>query len=111
MSVMKIASGQTVPGNTAWQTYPGPANGIYVDVDTSTAGFKTIPLYFTSIGGISAHWAAVGATSIYQPTNSGFRIYVRWIDGTTLSPAQANSWQWHICWLGVEGRSLTCDVT
>jgi len=38
-----------------------------------------------------------------SPTPTGFRVYVRWSDGSALTPAQANSLQWHINWLGVEG--------
>ena len=97
---IKIASGSTVPGSTNWQPYSGNT-GVYVDVDTSAGKFTTTPNYLTSLGGNSSHWATTGATSIYTPSTSGFRVYVRWSDGSTLTPAQANSFQWHINWLGV----------
>jgi hypothetical protein len=102
MAVIKIGSGRTTPGSTPWQPYTGGANGIYVDVNTSSAGFSGTPLYFTSLGGNSSHWATTGATSIYQPTPTGFRVYVRWDDGAPLTPAQANQFQWHINWLGIQ---------
>jgi hypothetical protein len=104
MAVIKIGSGRTTPGSTAWQKYPPPSGttGIFVDVDTSAAGFSGTPLYYTSIGGNSSHWATTGATSIYQPTATGFRVYVRWADGASLTPAQANGYQWHINWLGMQ---------
>ena len=97
---IKIASGSTTPGSTNWQAYGG--NGVYLDVDTSAGKFTTTPKYLTSIGGNSSHWATTGATSIYNATPTGFRVYVRWSDGSALTPAQANSFQWHINWLGVE---------
>ena len=94
-------SGSTTPGSTSWQPYPGNT-GIYLDVDTSAGQFTTTPKYFTSLGGNSSHWATTGVTSIYTPSPTGFRVYVRWSDGAALTPAQANSFQWHLNWLGVE---------
>ena len=97
---IKIASGSTTPGSTNWQAYG--TNGLYLDVDTSAGKFTTAPRYFTSIGGSSSQWATTGATSIYNATPTGFRVYVRFSDGSAITPAQANSFQWHINWLGVE---------
>ncbi len=103
MATLKIASGRTLPGDTNWQQYNPPANtGIFLDVDTSAAGFSSTPVYTTSIGGNSSHWATTGATSIYSATPRSFRVYVRWANGNTLTPAQANGWQWHINWIGME---------
>jgi phage baseplate assembly protein gpV len=94
-------SGSTTPGSTNWQPYEG-TTGIYLDVDTSAGKFTTTPKYFTSLGGNSSHWATTGVTSIYTPSPTGFRVYVRWSDGSALTPEQANSLQWHVNWLGVE---------
>jgi hypothetical protein len=94
-------SGSTTPGSTNWQPYPGNT-GIYLDVDTSAGKFTTTPKYFTSLGGESSHWATTGVTSVYTPSPAGFRVYVRWWDGSPLTPAEANSLQWHVNWLGVE---------
>lgn len=98
---LKLASGSTTPGSTNWQTY-GVNTGVYLDVDTSAGKFTITPNYLTSLGGNSSHWAATGATAIYNATPTGFRVYVRWSNGSTLTPAQANSFQWHINWLGIE---------
>jgi hypothetical protein len=98
---IKIASGSTTPGSTNWQPYSGNT-GVYLDVDTSAGKFTTTPKYLTSLGGTSSHWAATGVTSIYDATPTGFRVYVRWSNGSALTPAQANSFQWHVNWLGVE---------
>jgi hypothetical protein len=101
MATQRIASGQTPQGSTAWQQYPG-GNGIFVDVNTASGKFSSVPVYITSIGGASSHWATTGATSVYLATATGFRIYVRWVDGAALSPATANGFNWNINWIGME---------
>ena len=98
---IKSASGSTTPGSTNWQSYSGNT-GVYLDVDTSISKFTTTPRYFTTLGGNSSHWRTTGATSIYNATPTGFRVYVRWSDGSALTPAQANSLNWHINWVAVE---------
>ena len=98
---IKIASGATTPGSTSWQAYSGNT-GVYLDVDTSAGKFATTPKYTTSLGGSSSHWATTGVTSIYNATPTGFRVYVRWSNGSSLTPAQANGFQWHVNWLGIE---------
>jgi hypothetical protein len=61
---------------------------------TPAAGFGSTPMSFTSLGGNTSHWRTTGATSIYNATPTGFRVHVRWADGSTLTPANANSLQW-----------------
>ena len=100
MSNQRIASGKTPQGSTAWLQYT--SNGIYVDVNTSAGNFSTTPVYITSIGGTSSHWATTGATSIYFPTATGFRVYVKWSDSSPLTVEQANTYGWHINWIGIE---------
>jgi hypothetical protein len=95
-----IVRGSTPVGNTAWQLYNG-GEGIFVDIDTSSAGFKTTPIYITSLGGNNGHWGTTGATSIYQATPQGFRVYVRWSSGGELTPTVANQVGWHINWIAV----------
>jgi hypothetical protein len=96
---MQIVAGSTVPGATAWQVYD--ASGIYVDVDTSAAGFSRVPIYVTSLGGHAHHWETTGGSSVYQPTAGGFRVYVRFASGVPLTPAYANSNAWVVSWIGV----------
>ncbi|WP_445248781.1 hypothetical protein [Microcoleus sp. OTE_8_concoct_300] len=98
-----MARGSTPVGNTAWQQY-SDGESIFVDVDTSSAGFTTTPIYITSLGGLGYHWATTGATSIYVPTPTGFRVYVRFARAdwsAALTPAFANQNQWHINWIAV----------
>jgi len=94
-----IARGSTPASNTAWQPYG--AQGIFVDVDTSLAGFTNTPMYITSLGGIGNHWETTGATSIYNPTPTGFRVYLRLASAGPITPAFANQYGWHINWIAV----------
>ena len=52
--------------------------------------------------GNGSHWTTTGATAIYLPTRlpsrRGFRVYVRYSSGGSLTPAFANSKQWHLNW-------------
>jgi len=96
-SEYKIASGSTTTGATDWKEYG--KNGIYVDIDTSAAGFTETPLYFTSIGGNGNHWTTMGATSIYKASPMGFRVYI--YKDINLTPAYANEKQWHINWMAI----------
>jgi hypothetical protein len=97
-----IASGQTPPGTTNWQQYTGNISGIFVDVNTSAAGFSTTPVYVTSLGGNSGNWSTTGGSSVYQETPAGFRVYVRFPGSASITPAEANSWQWHINWIAIQ---------
>ncbi|SEA38201.1 hypothetical protein SAMN05660964_01454 [Thiothrix caldifontis] len=102
MATHRIASGRTTPGATDWRVYTTAPGGIVVDVNTSSGHFSTTPVYITSLGGDSSHWATTGATSVYVPTATGFRVYVRWSDGRPITPAEANGFKWHINWIGME---------
>ena len=75
---------------------------VLVNVETSDAHFAQTPLYFTSIAGISHHWATAGATSIYDATPTGFRIYVRWAEGDPLTVDDAVAHGWYINWMAIE---------
>jgi hypothetical protein len=98
----KIGYGSTPIGNTKWIDYYFNGNqiGIYVDVDTSSAGFTSTPIYITSLGGQAHHWRTVGASSIYEATPTSFRIYLQGLDAIT--PQFANKNNWHIQWIGIE---------
>lgn len=100
MATARIASGVTSPG-LGWQQYPGGA-GIFIDINTSSGKFATTPAYVTSLNGNSSHWATTGGTSVYSPTPTGFRVYLRWANGAPLTPGDAASNGWHLKWIGME---------
>jgi hypothetical protein len=95
----RVASGSTVPGQ-GWVSYFG--TGLYIDVDTSSAHFTGRPTYTSTVGGIGGQWALTGTGAIYSPTATGFRIYIRWSDGHAISPTDAQTFQWHVNWIGVD---------
>ncbi len=97
-----VCSGQTTPGATNWQQYDYQNNsGIYVDIDTSACELNSIPTYMTSMNGSGTHWETTGTTSIYEATETGFRVFIRYSDARTLTPATANSYQWSIHWIAL----------
>ena len=95
-----IAAGRTQPGLN-WQQYENDA-GVFIDVDTAGHHFTTTPVYVTALHGDSSHWATTGGSSVYNPTPTGFRVYIRWSDGGSLTVSQAQSLGWHIQWIGTE---------
>lgn len=103
----RIAAGSTVQYATQWKAYTPQC--IYLDVDTAIGEFKRTPVYVTSISGKEEPWIAVGVSAIYPippaltPSPTGFRIYVRRVDGLNLTPEEANKTKgWYINWMGVE---------
>ena len=104
MPKQRIRGGATPAGSTDWQSYEGQMPGIYVDVNTSLAGFTTTAHYVASLAGKTHHWLTTGGSCIYNPTATGFRIYVRFWDSSAenMTPEFANEAEWHITWVGVE---------
>ena len=92
-----VIASSTPVGNTAWQQSTD-AESVFVDVANIRA-FRNTPIYITSLGGNGSHLQTTGATSIYNPTPTGFRVYVRWANGGPLTPAIANQNGWHINWI------------
>lgn len=95
-------SGSTSPSD--WRQVSN-GRGVFVDVQIPGTIFdaaRPVPVYVTSISGDNNHWATTGATSIYQATHTGFRVYVRWIDGSALTPDFAQQRNWRINWIGIQ---------
>ena len=99
----RTAIGFTRPGATNWQVYQ--ANALRLDIDTSSTGFTSVPYYFTSMGGRTRHWLAVGATTTYNTTATGFTVYVRYLD-SNVTPAQANEWGWFVRWMAIGSTGI-----
>ena len=103
--MLHIAQGVTSPND--WKDYSNL--GIYVDVDTSSHGFTETPHYIVTLEGRTHHWSANGATSIYNATPKGFRIYLRWTDDNghygdhnPLRITHAKRFKWHLKWTGIQ---------
>jgi hypothetical protein len=97
VSSNKIRSGQTSPRD--WQNYGDQS--VYVDMDTSDAGFTAVPRYLTSLSSSRGIWATTGATSIYSPEQDRFRVYLRVVKGS-LTPEEAQSRGWYLSWVGIQ---------
>ncbi len=112
-----IVCGQTTPGTTAWHQYdntdPTHNSTVYTDVVIPSGIFSHTPIYVISLGGAGNHYRTYGSNSVYNPTPTGFRVYVTRLSqdsepGTSvrLNSISANdaqtTFQWHINWCGIE---------
>ncbi|MFC5045515.1 T9SS type A sorting domain-containing protein [Aquimarina hainanensis] len=114
----QVHIGQGVTSPNDWVDYT--SLGIYVDVNTSACKFKTTPHYLVTIESITNsgyHWYTGGVPAIYNPTPTGFRVYLRWIDHPSDLPSigglgfpnplradAAKNRGWVIRWTGIEQR-------
>ena len=116
----KIRSGQTVPGQTAWQVWEIPQSqpvvlGLEVAIDTREAGFQQTPCYFAWLNGplplIIGRRVAMLAplVSLAEETPIGFSVRILMISAqktqvptVILNPTAANRQKLSVCWLGIE---------
>lgn len=105
----KIATGTS----NAWQLYEdSDSPGLKMHVDTSKAGFKKTPLYFTSISGELNHKDLTGVESIYFATRKGFNIYIRFKNGRKISVHDAkNVYKWKLNWIGIDTSTKSFQVS
>ncbi len=96
----RIAAGRTAPGE-GWVSYASD-HGLYIDVDTSSAHFTGSPVYTISVGGVGDQWGLTGTSTVYTPTATGFRVYVRWSTGAEITPKHAQEFKWYVNWVGVD---------
>ena len=99
----KIATGASRPNEWA-QRQDG---AIMAQIDTSSAGFKKTPIYLTAMYGNQTHSLAIGISSIYDPSPTGFTLYIRRVEGPEFSRADltitnAQRWGWYVQWIGIE---------
>ena len=103
-----------------WQQYRS-GSGVFVDVDTSPAGFSKTPTYITAIHGMGAHWRTTGGNAVYNASPKGilltqlllasscttselivFRVYIQYLEQQPLTTETAKRHGWHIQWIGIE---------
>lgn len=86
----RMASGQTIPGETAWQRWKiGETDvGVKVEIDTSAAGFTRVPHYFAEVipGSPTEDFIPAWFASIDNPSTQGFtfQLMLRRITRETL---------------------------
>jgi len=90
-----LCAGTTPPGATDWKVYA--TKYIYLDVDTSKCKFADTPQYVTALQGTTNHWVSKGSSEVYNPTPTGFRIYIHMDEDMT--PALANQRNYAIHWV------------
>jgi Ricin-type beta-trefoil lectin domain-like len=98
----RIASGQTLPGQ-GWQQHTD--DGVRLDVDTSSAKFSGTPTYVISLSGPGGSmWVTTGGSSaVYDPTPTGFRVFLKRADGQPLPvKTVTDDYKWYVNWIGVE---------
>ena len=86
-----LCTGRTSP--QAFKQYE--AGGVSVSVDLRHCGFEEEPVVLTSLGGYEGHAATRGATSLYDVSRDGFKVFIQKPGITT---TQAEAWGWHINW-------------
>ena len=94
---IKVVAGSTPVTTSNWKQYNSYM--LYLDVDTSAAGFQNTPVYTTTLAGQGGNWWVTGGSSPYSTSPTGFRVYVGFIDGRSVSPQQAHDNDWHINWV------------
>ena len=93
-----------------WKTFG--SHSVYLDVDTSEAGFSSTPHYVVTMNGMHSHWSVVGGHAIYEPTATSFRIYLLY-EVSEVTAKQAQQYDWRVNWIGStgqSGRSLPCAI-
>lgn len=104
----KVACGRTRPGegwmDSATEDSKNKEKLIVIRVDTSSGNFTTVPRYVCSLGGTKFIWATNGGSSVYEPTEKNFLVFVRRADGADLSVADAKQCEFHINWIGFEDK-------
>jgi hypothetical protein len=96
-----VCSGRSAPGDTNW--IQNGADAIYADIDTSPCGWTSTPLYFSSLGGTGSHLNIDGATSIYSPTATGFRVN---LFKAGLNVTDAKNRDYHVNWQSVPNNTI-----
>jgi hypothetical protein len=97
---VRVCSGSTPVGNTAWAVYGTGGNAITLNVDTSGCGFTTSARYIANLACNNVCWMTTGGNNPYNPSPTGFQIYVNYMAGG-MSPTMANGFGFHIEWVGV----------
>ena len=100
----RIVAGSTDWGQ-GWKQYAQDGQKtVYLEVDTSAAGFSSTPVYVISLtGSYNMYLANGGANGVYSATPNGFSVFIRRFDDYDL-PVETviNEWLWGINWIGIE---------
>jgi hypothetical protein len=97
-----VRSGSTKKGQ-GW-THTDGASTIEIKVDTSAAGFTSVPVYVASLGFDAsqekAAYTVTGIDAVYEPSAKGFTLHLQ-RGGHAPSVDEVDRWGWVINWVGV----------
>ncbi|MEQ3710915.1 MAG: hypothetical protein ABNH38_10565 [Tateyamaria sp.] len=96
----RVYSAVAAKASLDWQPYNQNPKNTFVEIDTSTAGFSSTPLYFVSLLG-GGSWSAQGASAIYAPSADSFRVYLKWSPSSDSNIVDYASDKWEVHWMAV----------
>ena len=102
-------SGITEAGRSGWKQVPKTKNALFIDVNTEKSGYYRTPNYVTSMHGGRDHWKTQGVHSVYEPSRTGFRIFV--VFPADITGMEAESHKWQIAWVGSEDPQTSGQST
>jgi len=113
-----IGRGETEAGRTGWQYIiedtASPDFGLFVNVDTSKAGFTHTPLYFAQVMGdfnsiaegnlaeFGPHAALSLGSQVYIARSSIAEFTLRVTPHTAVDAEEAERRRWQVAWIGME---------
>ncbi len=100
---LRMVCGESSPAN--WEQYEESGvpqlDDLTTYVSTAAAGFSTVVKYIAALDGTAGMWRTTGGSSIYEHSNTGFRVYVDDYNPEVMTPTQALTWSWKILWCAV----------
>ena len=78
-----------------WKDDPKDAYSVQVDIDLSDLNLKNAPFVQTFVTCSRTCWLIGGASSIYDLTNKGFRVYLHLPEDWTAAQVKANNYVLH----------------
>jgi len=109
-------SGRTVAGRGVWFTNPLFTGYPFIAPNTSACATPEPPpggrgdlrnMYFTSLGGRSSHWTALGANTLISTPTLNFEVFLQ---QSGLIPEVAESRRYHINWEEVRPGLTRSDL-
>ena len=100
----KRCMGQTQLNQWVADPYDGETIGVIVN--TTHCGFKSTPLYFTTLTGTRFHFRTTGASSVYFPTATSFSVAIRSAmgDSSATMLSLLTDRQWRLNWIAFGSR-------
>jgi hypothetical protein len=102
LAQLKVGKTNVFAGKTTckdWIDYGRYDNMSYYVVVKFEKPLERVPYIVTSIHGTGCHWLVNGPSSVYDVSTTGFKVYIRVVEGT-ITMEQMQEYNWHIVYLG-----------